>query len=285
MLIRRVRRQLGAALDRRFRGVNERLDALTKDFHEFRDAEVAGLRLLLQDHAGNRRRLQELRTQESYAAVFDDPEPLVSIVIPTYDQTALLVERSLPSVLEQTYGRLEVIVVGDGTRDEVGNAVDALGDERLRFVNLPYRRPDADPTVHWHIGSVGARIAGYDLARGSWLVDFDDDDELRPRAIELGLASAREHRLEVSYGGYELHLPDGRTETVATFPPEWGRFALQGTLVHGGLRFFERTVAAAIFGISNDWFRVEAMLRAGVRFGMHDEIAFDYYPSMRTVDR
>ena len=46
--------------------------------------------------------------------------PLVSVVIPTYNRGRILVERSLASVLNQTYSNLEVIVVGDHANDFYG---------------------------------------------------------------------------------------------------------------------------------------------------------------------
>jgi hypothetical protein len=301
-VIRRARRRVGAALDRRFRAVNERvefvgagvdalaatvgrLEALTttlaSELAKMRQTNAEALRWLVQEGAANRVRLRELRTQPSYAAVFDDPAPLVSVVIPTYDNTELLLSRSLPSVLAQTYEKLEIIVVGDAVEPEVGAAVEALGDARVRFVNVTQRIPDPDPMRQWLIGSVAPRIAGHELARGAWLMDFDDDDHLRPHAVEHDLGLARHRRLEVAYGPLAMHWPDGTVETVAEFPPAFARFATQGALVHGGLRFFERSLAAAVFDVPNDWFRIEAMLRAGVRFGMHDEIVVDYFPSLR----
>jgi hypothetical protein len=290
-MIRLVRRRIGMALDRRFKAVNSRVEsversveALATELDSVRETNAAALRLLVQDHAGNRRRLRELREEPSYSAVFDDARPLVSVVIPTYDNTELLLERSLPSVLGQSYERLEILVIGDAAAPEVGRAVDALGDARVRFVNLPYRIQNPDPYTHWVVGSVAARNAGRDLARGSWLVDFDDDDELRPSAIDRGLALARERRLELSYGPFASHWHDGTVETVASYPPQFARFAMQGALMHRGLRFFERSPAAGVFGVPNDWFLAEAMLRAGVRFGMHDEVVFDYFPSLHPPD-
>ena len=290
-MVRRVRSRIASALDRRFGVIDDRLEALAQRLErvvvvaEMAEARAAtserALRWLLQDHAENRRRLRELRAQASYEAVFDDAEPLISVVIPTYDNTELLLERSLPSILGQSHERLEVIVVGDAAAPEVGERVRGAGDARVRFVNLPYRIPHPDPILRWLVGSVAARNAGQELANGSWLVDFDDDDALRPRALERSLALAREQRLEVAYGPYALHWPDGRVETMSTFPPAFGRFCTQTALVHSGLGFFERNAAAGEFSDPNDWFRLEAMLRAGVRFGMHDEIVMDYFPSMR----
>jgi hypothetical protein len=258
-----------------------RLEAALARTVEAGERNGDALRWLAQDQSASRAQLLQARAHPSYTAAFDDPEPLVSVVIPTYDHLEELLERSLPSVLGQTYERLDVVVVGDAVAPEVGAAVDALGDARVRFVNRPHRVPYADPHARWLVGSVAARNAGHELARGAWLVDFDDDDRLRPRAVELGLALARERRVEVAYGRFVYHWPDGRDETMGSCPPEQGRFATQGALVHAGLRFFERSAAAAAFGVPNDWFRIEAMLRAGVTFAMHDDVVFDYHPSTR----
>ena len=83
-------------------------------------AESARLREILRSIAGReplqRERLRELRGSERYLAAFVEPEPLVSVVIPTYDNTVLLRERAICSVLAQTYQHFEVVVVGDGVR-------------------------------------------------------------------------------------------------------------------------------------------------------------------------
>ena len=60
-----------------------------------------------------REKLIALRGSETYAAAFEDPQPLISVPIATYNAAELLVERAIPSVLAQTYDRWE-IVFGDG---------------------------------------------------------------------------------------------------------------------------------------------------------------------------
>ena len=116
-------------------------------------------------------------------------------------------------------------------------------------------------------------------ARGRWLLHFDDDDHLRPHAIASLLELARERRAEVAYGGFEALYPDGRRTLRIGFPPEWGRFAWPAALMHGGLRFFERELVAAHLGIPGDVFKLERMLRVGVRFAMLEEAVLDYFPS------
>ena len=77
-----------------------------------------------------------------------------------------------------------------------------------------------------------------------------------------------------------------RSITPAARPGAWaasrrraGEFGWQGALAHAGLRFFEREHVAADLGWSGDWFRLQRMLRAGVRIGHLEQVTCDYYPS------
>jgi len=91
--------------------------------------------------------------------------------------------------------------------------------------------------------------------------------------------SARERRVEVAYGRIRLHRPEADPILVGEFPPRNSHFGFQAALVHRDLRFCERELSAAAFGLPNDVFMLEAMLRVGVRFAMVDDVVRDYYPS------
>jgi hypothetical protein len=302
-MIRRWRRLAAEALDRRFGSLNGRIDALEArldsqatqlerlatqvaaaaesvgDARSVIDGTVAPvLRTLAADDPGHRRRLHDARADPGYAAAWDDADPLVTVAIPTRDRAELLVERSIPSVLAQTHANVEVLVIGDDAEAEMAAAVEAVGDPRVRFVNLTHRYARADGE-RWLTAATLTRNEGYRIARGLWLVDLDDDDALRPGAIADLLAHARAHRLEVVYGLLEQHVPDGGTVEIGEFPPRLGQFGWQGAVVHTGLRFFEREHVAADLGIPGDWFRAERMLRAGVRIGHLRQVTCDYYPA------
>lgn len=236
------------------------------------------LRAVADDEAGNRRRLWALREDPHYAAPWEAAEPLVTISIPTHDRLELLLERALPSVLGQTYNNLQVVVVGDAAPPEVGAAVTALGDRRITYINNATRVRGPEGR-HWLTGSTMARNEAYRVARGDWLLDFDDDDALRPDAVAVLLEHARATRAEVVHGDFEQHLPGGGTEVLGGFPPQLGRWSFAATLVHGGLRFFAREHVAASLGLPGDWYRAERMLRAGVRFAHRPGALVDYYPS------
>src|SRR3989442_337697 len=82
---------------------------------------------------------QEERQSHRYQDVYEQPFPLVSVCIATYNRADLLVNRALRSVLNQTYRNIEVVVVGDCCTDSTEEQVTRLKDERVTFINLPKR--------------------------------------------------------------------------------------------------------------------------------------------------
>jgi hypothetical protein len=309
-VIRRVKH----ALDWRFRGVIDRLDSLAERMERLearldelalandelrRRGEVLPqaaadaaavrsaleqrveplLRAVVDDDAGNRRRLHAVRAGSDYSAPFDTPDPLVSITIATRNRPDLLV-RALRSLVAQTHERLEVLVVGDAAGPEVAEAIAEVGDARVLYANLTQRlTAHPDPERHRLVGSTMARNEATRRACGDWLLHFDDDDTLRPEALASLLARARERRAEVAYGGFVEHWPHGVGPAQIMFPPTQNLFGWQGALVHGGLRFFERELVAADLGLPGDMYLLRRMLRAGVRFALLDRVVWDYFPS------
>ena len=290
-----LRRRLAHALDRRFEALHHRVEGLTNDVAGLRGelARVQGdverlaqrledeisptLRILAGRDAENRRLLAEARSDPEYELAFSEPDPLVTVVLPTYGRADLLGTRSLPATLAQTHGRLEVLVIGDGPDPEAEQVVRELGDERVRWTSLPQRHVYPDPERHWLASSTLARNEGYRLAGGRWLFDFDDDDALPPDAIALLLEAARERRAEAVQGVIRERRPDGSSRDEAAALPD--RLPLKGGLVHAHLRFFGREHVASALGVAGDRFRGERMLRAGVRIELVERVTYDYYPS------
>ncbi len=108
----------------------------------------------------------------------DSPNPLVSVVITTYNRPALF-KKALKSVLEQTYTKIEVIVVEDGS---IGDIESWLRDNNMNHVK--YFRHDKNQ------GLSAARNTGWKLAKGEYVAFLDDDDEWLPERIELGVKVA-----------------------------------------------------------------------------------------------
>jgi putative methyltransferase (TIGR04325 family) len=239
------------------------------------------LRVLHDREPERRQRLAALRASDGYHALYGIEEPLVSVVIPTFRNHALLAGRAIPSILAQTYQHFEVIVVGDAAPDAAKQAVEGFEDPRLSFHNLERRGPyPEEPRRRWLVAGVPPYNEAVRRARGEWIAPLDDDDAFRPDHIEVLLEAARRRRLEFVYGGIAQHEPSGGCLQLGAFPPALGQFNLQAALYRADLGdLFDLELADELFDEPYDWGLCQRMARAGVRMGMVDRIVVDYYPS------
>jgi glycosyltransferase involved in cell wall biosynthesis len=103
--------------------------------------------------------------------------PLVSVVIPAYNASNTI-ERTLRSVIVQTYAQLEIIVVDDGSKDDTAAIVERISREDPRILLL--RQPNAGVAI--------ARNLAIAHARGEFVAPLDADDIWHPRKIEKQIA-------------------------------------------------------------------------------------------------
>ena len=115
--------------------------------------------------------------------------PTVTVIVPTHNRTHLLAT-TLRTVLWQEDVDLEVIVVDDGSSEDVRRVIEQLGDSRLRLIR--------------HETSQGVSIArnrAVTEAHGAWLAFCDDDDLWAPGKLASQLAAARSTYRTWAYGG------------------------------------------------------------------------------------
>ncbi len=131
----------------------------------------------------------------------DSEQPLISVVIPVYNGARFLPE-AVSSVLAQDYPNLEIIVVDDGSTDNIAQVVDELGVD-VRF----YQRTNQGPGAARNFGIMdasGTFIAFLDVddlwpegILGIFLKQFADDE-----ALELVKGHAQLLRLDRGSGEY-----------------------------------------------------------------------------------
>jgi glycosyltransferase involved in cell wall biosynthesis len=283
----RALKAAAAAISARLQELDARVGHIAQRIEESAAAHQHDLRRTLDvlqmvhdDEAANRLRLYELRRSADYELAFSETDPLVTVIIPTHTRAGMLRERSIPSALAQTHPHIEVVVVGDASPTEVDEAIASLGEERVRFFNLPTRGPYPDDEDHaWLAYGTPAYNLAVTEARGRWIAPLSDDDAFLPDHVERLLAAARTDRLELVYGRLRENLPDGTTRLIGAFPPRQGEFGMQGALLHSGLRFMHMHLTDVLFDLPNDIALCRRMLRIGVRMGMIDAVVSDYFPS------
>ena len=100
-------------------------------------------------------------------------QPLITVIVPVYKVEAYL-DACVESVLGQTYGNFELILVDDGSPDNCPQLCDAFAarDPRVRVIHKA------------NGGLSSARNAGIDAARGEYLAFLDSDDLWSPLFLE-----------------------------------------------------------------------------------------------------
>ncbi|GGM85872.1 hypothetical protein GCM10007977_104670 [Dactylosporangium sucinum] len=128
--------------------------------------------------------------------------PEVSVVIPTRNRPELVV-RAVRSALAQTVREIEVVVIIDGPDQATVAALKAIGDERIRPIELPASG-----------GAPAARNHGVDAANADWVAFLDDDDEWLPEKLATQLARARAADVPLPIVGSRLYMRTPRAELI-----------------------------------------------------------------------
>ena len=131
-----------------------------------------------------------------------DKKPLISVIIPTFNRAELVVA-AIASILAQSYPRLEVIVVDDGSTDGTADAIRS-------FTRDSSSRSSNAPDIHYlyqpNMGQSHARNTGIAAARGDWIAFVDSDDHWLPDKIDLQFRALEQFKNECGACICDAHL-------------------------------------------------------------------------------
>ena len=197
-----------------------------------------------------------------------DIDPLVSIVLPTYNGSKYI-RQSIRSCLAQSYRNLELIVVDDGSREDIAGIVAEFDDSRLRYVRHERNR-----------GLPETLNTGFRQAAGALLTWTSDDNYYASDAIERMARFLVRHR-DISFVYTSMHIIDedgsGMHSSVRqALPP--AQLRVQNCV--GGCFLYTRDVcrevgeysAAAVLVEDYDYW-----VRVAKRFRMQRLVASPYY--------
>ena len=226
-----------------------------------------------------RRDLLKVRQSNQYEALFNERHPLVSVRIATWNNSELLIDRAINSVVKQSYDNWEIVIVGDGCDDDTESRINSLNDSRISFYNLPYRSVYPENNLmRWLVAGSPCMNRAAELSKGQWIAPLDDDDEFSPDHIELLLEAALKGRFECVYGNIEqVFLADGTSKVIGTYPPEEAKISSQAIIYPKLLNFFEWEMQSWKVSEPGDWNFIRRMVEAGVSFGKVDDVVATVY--------
>lgn len=116
-------------------------------------------------------------------------QPLVSIIIPTYNRASFLGE-TISSVQKQTYNNWECIIVDDGSTDYTEELMEFFldRDKRVKF----FKRPES-----WSKGGNSCRNYGFKISKGEYIQWLDSDDIISIDKLEKQVVNMRSNNADV----------------------------------------------------------------------------------------
>jgi glycosyl transferase family 2 len=107
--------------------------------------------------------------------------PPVTVALITYNHEPFVAD-AVESILRQTYGDFELVVMDDGSTDRTGDVVRGIRDARLVYLRQDNQGPSE------------ARNTALRAARGAIVAQMSGDDVAEPRRLERQLEALRERR-------------------------------------------------------------------------------------------
>jgi len=107
--------------------------------------------------------------------------PKFSIIIPTYNRAELL-SNAIRSILGQTYGDFELIIVNDGSNDKTEEVVKSFDDQRIVYIRHEINK-----------GVYAGENTGVRASNGEYIIFLGDDDKFYPDALLLVYSKIKEY--------------------------------------------------------------------------------------------
>jgi hypothetical protein len=233
-------------------------------------------------------RLRDVVERARFLAAPDpihERDPLVTVRIATWGGTDLLLSRAVPSVLEGSYGNVELLVVSDGPDPAARRAVEGLHDARVRYEELPVR--PAYPVQDWNFWqSAGSHAVNHalDVARGSYIAPLDHDDAFTQDHIQVLLDTLRSRGADFVYGQAACERRNGPWEIVGSEPLTHGLITHGSVLYSSRLAHFRYDPACWLVDDPGDWNLWRRMQAAGAAMTHLERVVFVHFRERSSIE-
>lgn len=122
---------------------------------------------------------------------------MISIIIPVYKAETFF-DECVSSIIAQSYGDFELILVDDGSPDKCPELCDkwAATDCRIKVIHKP------------NGGVSSARNSGLEIASGDYICFVDSDDTLPENGLHILMKSIEQRNVDVVFGAFQFQYGD-----------------------------------------------------------------------------
>lgn len=224
----------------------------------------------------DRRIVVSNRLKRDYSEAYLQSRPTVTVYIPTYNRIEYLLDRSIPSVLRQTYENIKILVSDDGSTDGTADLIRKFYGDKVNLIQCSRKEYRYPPVAfyHWLVGPVHAANQALKTIKDThWIARIDDDDEWVSDHIQESIEFAIKNRFEFVSSCY---LVKSETGSSIVGPDKINNIGgTQTWLYHGGL-------SQMLYNIHcwrkknnrvNDTDLQQRMFDAGVRIGFRNKVS------------
>ena len=187
---------MGIGSSRKNVGINVRRIELTGFLWKGQISGTQGEKNMMQSESDNR---------------VEEQTPLISVIIPVYKVEKYL-DKCIKSVIGQTYGNMEIILVDDGSPDKCGEMCDQYAGQHAGVTVIHQQNQ----------GLAASRNNAAKQAMGEYITFIDSDDYVTPDYVEYLFGLISRYHADIAVGGYVYQNESGEDAT----PKEESRTAL-----------------------------------------------------------
>lgn len=145
---------------------------------------------------------------------------VVTIIMPIYNGTKYI-QKSIGSVFCQSYKKIELIAVNDGSMDDSAEILKLLFKNKPEFINMKIVNQKNQ-------GICRARNNALDIATGKFILFMDQDDYMKPDCVEILVNKINQTNADIVIGGFDLIDEKGSILEKWTLNPKysWSKFRI-----------------------------------------------------------
>ncbi|MEP1488964.1 MAG: glycosyltransferase family 2 protein [Algibacter sp.] len=125
---------------------------------------------------------------------------MISIITPMFNSEAFISE-TMHSILNQTYGNWELILIDDNSNDDTLVLVESFMNQNSNIKLIKNKVNQ---------GAAISRNLGIELAQGDYIAFLDADDLWKPKKLETQLAFMKRENCDVCFCCYDLINEEGK---------------------------------------------------------------------------
>lgn len=156
---------------------------------------------------------QDIKMIDAFVGDFSDCDsnvdyPLVSVIVPVYNTPKKYLSPALDSISSQVYPNMEIIIVDDGSNENVAKFLDN------------YVKNQNNPHQNWRLihqknmGLSGARNTGYRHSKGEYIQFLDADDYFDERLISSAVHRAKQTNADIVIENFTIKDYSSGNETI-----------------------------------------------------------------------